>query len=174
MKAATTEAAKSLVICSRETCTALSACMIDNASFSYADQTKPEHMRSINLQQQIRSESIRESPLFGPSPGDHGLVHVIATGCSGKRQRTSFVPLSEFGEDHLISDYNLLEEAAQLAESAQRTRQRTSNAQSAQIAKVRHMQHQVRALVPSGFDSAFPKTKYSLNHYRGMPRQHHR
>ncbi|CAL8463173.1 g2707 [Coccomyxa elongata] len=70
--------------------------------------------------------------------------HKTSTGCSGKRQRTSFVPLSEFGEGHLISDYNLLEEAAQLAESAQRTRQRTSNAQSAQIAKVRHMQHQAR------------------------------
>lgn len=70
--------------------------------------------------------------------------HKSSTGCSGKRQRTPFVPLGEFGEDHLISDYNFLEEAAQLAESAQRTRQRTSSAESAQIAKVRHMQHQAR------------------------------
>ncbi|KAK9908481.1 hypothetical protein WJX75_008547 [Coccomyxa subellipsoidea] len=70
--------------------------------------------------------------------------HKSATGCSGKRKRTAFVPLSEFGEGHLVSDYNFLEEAAQLAESAQRSRQRASSMQGAQTAAVRQMQHQAR------------------------------
>lgn len=46
--------------------------------------------------------------------------HKARTGCGGKRSRTEFVPLSEFDDDLLISDYNLLEETKRVAESARR------------------------------------------------------
>ncbi|EIE21382.1 hypothetical protein COCSUDRAFT_48085 [Coccomyxa subellipsoidea C-169] len=72
------------------------------------------------------------------------MLTATTAGCSGKRQRTEFVPLSEFDERDLISDYNFLEEAAQLADSAQRSRQRLSSAQGPDIAAVRQLQHQAR------------------------------
>ncbi|CBI38921.3 unnamed protein product, partial [Vitis vinifera] len=49
-------------------------------------------------------------------------AHKQQTGCTGKRQRTQFVPLSQFDDNLLLSDYNLLEEVKRVAESAQRTR----------------------------------------------------
>ncbi|GLT32148.1 hypothetical protein SLA2020_068350 [Shorea laevis] len=49
-------------------------------------------------------------------------AHKQRTGCSGKRNMTKFVPLSEFDDNLLVSDYNLLEEVKRIAESAQRTR----------------------------------------------------
>ncbi|GKV30957.1 hypothetical protein SLEP1_g39714 [Rubroshorea leprosula] len=49
-------------------------------------------------------------------------AHKQRTGCNGKRNMTKFVPLSEFDDNLLISDYNLLEEVKRIAESAQRTR----------------------------------------------------
>ncbi|KAF5189523.1 Box C/D snoRNA protein [Thalictrum thalictroides] len=48
--------------------------------------------------------------------------HKTRTCCSGKRPRTQFVPLSQFDENLLISDYNLLEETKRIAESAKRKR----------------------------------------------------
>ena len=45
-------------------------------------------------------------------------------GCTGKRSRTGFVRLGEFGERELASDFRLLEEAALLGEAAGRTRRR--------------------------------------------------
>ncbi len=77
------------------------------------------------------------------------MLTATTAGCSGKRQRTEFVPLSEFDERDLISDYNFLEEAAQLADSAQRSRQRLSSAQGPDIAAVRQLQHQVGRSVRS-------------------------
>ncbi|KAL6322848.1 hypothetical protein AAG906_020848 [Vitis piasezkii] len=49
-------------------------------------------------------------------------AHKQHTGCTGKRQRTQFVPLSQFDDNLLLSDYNLLEKVKRVAESAQRTR----------------------------------------------------
>ncbi|KAL6322807.1 hypothetical protein AAG906_020807 [Vitis piasezkii] len=49
-------------------------------------------------------------------------AHKQHTGCTGKRQRTQFVPLSQFDDKLLLSDYNLLEEVKRVAKSAQRTR----------------------------------------------------
>ncbi|PIA58712.1 hypothetical protein AQUCO_00500567v1 [Aquilegia coerulea] len=48
--------------------------------------------------------------------------HKTRTCCTGKRPRTQFVPLSQFDENLLISDYNLLEETKRIAESAKRKR----------------------------------------------------
>ncbi|KAA8515715.1 hypothetical protein F0562_018674 [Nyssa sinensis] len=49
-------------------------------------------------------------------------AHKQRTGCTGKRQQTKFVPLSEFDDNLLLSDYNMLEEVKRVAESAQRMR----------------------------------------------------
>uniref|UniRef100_A0A803PFQ4 Box C/D snoRNA protein 1 n=1 Tax=Cannabis sativa TaxID=3483 RepID=A0A803PFQ4_CANSA len=48
--------------------------------------------------------------------------HKQRTGCTGKRSRTHFVPISQFDDNQLISDYNLLEEVKRVSESAQRMR----------------------------------------------------
>ncbi|GMN38793.1 hypothetical protein TIFTF001_008024 [Ficus carica] len=49
-------------------------------------------------------------------------AHKQRTDCTGKRNRTQFVPLSQFDDNQLLSDYNLLEEVKRVAESAQRMR----------------------------------------------------
>ncbi|KAJ4711687.1 box C/D snoRNA protein 1 [Melia azedarach] len=49
-------------------------------------------------------------------------AHKLRTACSGQRSVTQFVPLSQFNDDTLRSDYNLLEEMKRVAESAQRLR----------------------------------------------------
>ncbi|KAJ9158698.1 hypothetical protein P3X46_024259 [Hevea brasiliensis] len=49
-------------------------------------------------------------------------AHKQRTGCSGKRLQTQFVPLSQFNDNLLLSDYSLLEEMKRVAESAQRMR----------------------------------------------------
>ncbi|XP_030962069.1 putative box C/D snoRNA protein SPCC613.07 [Quercus lobata] len=49
-------------------------------------------------------------------------AHKQRTGCTGKRNQTQFVPLSQFDDNLLISDYNLLEEVKRVSESAQRMR----------------------------------------------------
>ncbi|XP_052170828.1 uncharacterized protein LOC127787030 [Diospyros lotus] len=49
--------------------------------------------------------------------------HKRRTGCMGKRQQTTeFVPLSQFNDNVLLSDYNMLEDVKRVAESAQRLR----------------------------------------------------
>ncbi|XP_010556966.1 PREDICTED: box C/D snoRNA protein 1 [Tarenaya hassleriana] len=48
--------------------------------------------------------------------------HKQRTGCSGKRNVTQFVPLSQFDDNLLLSDYNMLEDVKRVAESAQRVR----------------------------------------------------
>ncbi|XP_058087657.1 uncharacterized protein LOC131234735 [Magnolia sinica] len=48
--------------------------------------------------------------------------HKQRTSCTGKRLRTAFIPLSQFDDNLLISDYNFLEETKRAAESAQRMR----------------------------------------------------
>lgn len=46
--------------------------------------------------------------------------HKARTSCTGKRNRTEFVPLSKFDDNLLLSDYNLLEETKRATESAHR------------------------------------------------------
>ncbi|KAL2920555.1 Box C/D snoRNA protein 1 [Bienertia sinuspersici] len=48
--------------------------------------------------------------------------HKKLSGCTGKRNATQFVPLSQFDDSTLLSDYNLLEDVKRVADSAQRTR----------------------------------------------------
>ncbi|KAK4254643.1 hypothetical protein QN277_009996 [Acacia crassicarpa] len=49
-------------------------------------------------------------------------AHKQRTGCSGKRNQTQFVPISQFDDNLLLSDYNLLEDMKRVAESARRMR----------------------------------------------------
>ncbi|KAL4039065.1 hypothetical protein IC575_002708 [Cucumis melo] len=51
-------------------------------------------------------------------------AHKRRSGCTGKRKQTQFVPLSQFNDSILLSDYNLLEEVKRMAESAQRLRKK--------------------------------------------------
>ncbi|PKA46990.1 hypothetical protein AXF42_Ash011664 [Apostasia shenzhenica] len=46
--------------------------------------------------------------------------HKKRTDCTGKRNRTEFVPFSSFNDDLLLSDYNMLEETKRISESAKR------------------------------------------------------
>ncbi|CAA0820717.1 HIT-type Zinc finger family protein [Striga hermonthica] len=48
--------------------------------------------------------------------------HKKRTACTGKRPVTSFVPISQFDDNLLVSDYNMLEDVKRIAESAQRMR----------------------------------------------------
>ncbi|KAG6593329.1 Box C/D snoRNA protein 1, partial [Cucurbita argyrosperma subsp. sororia] len=50
--------------------------------------------------------------------------HKRRSGCTGKRAQTQFVPISQFNDSVLLSDYNLLEEVKRMAESAQRLRKK--------------------------------------------------
>ncbi|KAF7040578.1 hypothetical protein CFC21_050469 [Triticum aestivum] len=47
-------------------------------------------------------------------------AHKRRTACSGKRPRTVPVPLAQFDDNQLLSDYNLLEETSMVRESAHR------------------------------------------------------
>uniref|UniRef100_A0A8R7PA51 HIT-type domain-containing protein n=1 Tax=Triticum urartu TaxID=4572 RepID=A0A8R7PA51_TRIUA len=47
-------------------------------------------------------------------------AHKRRTACSGKRARTVPVPLAQFDDNQLLSDYNLLEETSMVRESAHR------------------------------------------------------
>ncbi|XP_004488054.1 uncharacterized protein [Cicer arietinum] len=49
-------------------------------------------------------------------------AHKQRTGCTGKRNQTQFVPISQFNDDILLSDYNLLEEVKRVAEASERKR----------------------------------------------------
>ncbi|KAG8363571.1 hypothetical protein BUALT_Bualt19G0036300 [Buddleja alternifolia] len=48
--------------------------------------------------------------------------HKLRTGCTGKRPTTNFVPISQFDDNLLLSDYNMLEDVKRIADSAQRVR----------------------------------------------------
>lgn len=49
-------------------------------------------------------------------------AHKERTQCTGKRDRAQFVPISQFDDNWLVSDYNLLEEALRITEAAKRSR----------------------------------------------------
>ncbi|XP_039508689.1 box C/D snoRNA protein 1 isoform X2 [Pimephales promelas] len=46
--------------------------------------------------------------------------HKMASGCCGVRDKTTFVPLSEFDEMNLLSDYRFLEDTARLSQQSNR------------------------------------------------------
>ncbi|KAH6820402.1 HIT-type Zinc finger family protein [Perilla frutescens var. hirtella] len=46
--------------------------------------------------------------------------HKQRTACSGKRPLTNFIPISKFDDNLLLSDYNMLEDVKQIADSAPR------------------------------------------------------
>ncbi|KAL5457277.1 hypothetical protein EMCRGX_G034525 [Ephydatia muelleri] len=46
--------------------------------------------------------------------------HKTEYGCDGTRSKTSFVPLSEFSDNHLLSDYNFLEDVNRYLECNER------------------------------------------------------
>ncbi|KMS98954.1 hypothetical protein BVRB_3g067540 [Beta vulgaris subsp. vulgaris] len=48
--------------------------------------------------------------------------HKKSSGCTGKKKTTQIIPLSQFDDATLLSDYNLLEDVKRVAESAQRMR----------------------------------------------------
>ncbi|KAK6143126.1 hypothetical protein DH2020_023474 [Rehmannia glutinosa] len=48
--------------------------------------------------------------------------HKKRNACTGKRPLTNFVPISQFDDNLLISDYNMLEDVKRIADSAQRMR----------------------------------------------------
>lgn len=48
------------------------------------------------------------------------MEHKKTTGCSGQRNKTSFVARTEFDNIHLLNDYRLLEEVARIADNAKR------------------------------------------------------
>ncbi|MQL96322.1 hypothetical protein Taro_028995 [Colocasia esculenta] len=48
--------------------------------------------------------------------------HKQRSGCTGQRDRSHFVPLSQFDDNQILSDYNLLEETKRAAEAARRMR----------------------------------------------------
>ncbi|PIN15587.1 hypothetical protein CDL12_11760 [Handroanthus impetiginosus] len=48
--------------------------------------------------------------------------HKQRTACAGKRPVTNFVPISQFDDNLLLSDYNMLEDVKRIADSAQRIR----------------------------------------------------
>ncbi|EEF50184.1 box C/D snoRNA protein 1 [Ricinus communis] len=81
-------------------------------------------------QQQPICEECKENPSKYKCPGCSlrscslpcVKAHKHRTGCSGKRNQTHFVPLSQFNDSLILSDYNLLEETKRVAESAQRMR----------------------------------------------------
>jgi hypothetical protein len=43
------------------------------------------------------------------------------TGCDGKRDKTAYIPVKNFNESHLKSDYHFLEDVLQTRQSAKRT-----------------------------------------------------
>ncbi|XP_057793923.1 uncharacterized protein LOC131010429 [Salvia miltiorrhiza] len=48
--------------------------------------------------------------------------HKQRTACSGRRPLTNFIPISQFDDNQLVSDYNMLEDVKRVADSAQRMR----------------------------------------------------
>eukprot|EP01018_Ginkgo_biloba_P018681 Gb_31758 [translate_table: standard] len=71
-------------------------------------------------------------------------AHKERTQCTGKRNRTEFVPLSQFNDNWLISDYNLLEETLRIAEAAKRTRDPLGNNRRSLSSNVKALRNQSR------------------------------
>ncbi|KAG5253601.1 box C/D snoRNA protein [Salix suchowensis] len=84
----------------------------------------------LKKQETVLCEECKEKPSKYKCPGcsvrscslSCVKAHKQRTSCPGKRSQTHFVPLSQFDDNILLSDYNLLEEIKRAAESARRTR----------------------------------------------------
>ncbi|CAK7331815.1 unnamed protein product [Dovyalis caffra] len=84
----------------------------------------------LKRQETLLCEQCKENPSKYKCPGcsvrscslNCVKAHKQRTSCTGKRSQTHFVPLSQFDDNLLLSDYNLLEEIKRVAESARRTR----------------------------------------------------
>ncbi|KAJ6964127.1 box C/D snoRNA protein [Populus alba x Populus x berolinensis] len=97
-------------------------------------QQQEEEPLSLNSdlkkQETVLCEECKEKPSKYKCPGcsvrscslDCVKAHKQRASCSGKRSQTHFVPLSQFDDNVLLSDYNLLEEIKRVADSARRTR----------------------------------------------------
>ncbi|GBL61145.1 Box C/D snoRNA protein 1 [Araneus ventricosus] len=51
-------------------------------------------------------------------------VHKEETACDGVRDKTAFIPLDEFQERHLLSDYHFLENIGRTIDNAQRSKKK--------------------------------------------------
>ncbi|KAH9546410.1 hypothetical protein CY35_12G093800 [Sphagnum magellanicum] len=71
-------------------------------------------------------------------------AHKTRTNCSGKRNRTAFVPISEFDDNVLISDYNLLEEILRQTDSARRLRVPFGGDKQEMHPAMKALQHQAK------------------------------
>lgn len=71
-------------------------------------------------------------------------AHKTRTGCSGKRDRTAFVPLAGFCDNVLVSDYNLLEEMLRQTESAKRARSTLALTKSEMHPAMKALQHETK------------------------------
>ncbi|XP_073400503.1 box C/D snoRNA protein 1 [Dendrobates tinctorius] len=80
--------------------------------------------------------------------------HKVDIACSGVRDKTAFVPLSTFGDLHLLSDYRFLEDAGRVADAAMRdamlTRQSTTKFLNYMKNRARKQDIDLR-LLPIGF-----------------------
>lgn len=71
-------------------------------------------------------------------------AHKARTECSGKRDRTGFVPLAQFCDNVLVSDYNLLEEMLRQTESAKRARAPLGAPKNKMHPAMQTLQHQAK------------------------------
>ena len=72
--------------------------------------------------------------------------HKQSTGCTGKRAREAFVPLLEYNEKHLVSDYRFVEEAIERKDAA--VAQRLAAPREG-AARLEQLPHHLQALVRS-------------------------
>lgn len=85
---------------------------------------------SKNQKEEVTCEECKTNPSKYKCPGCSlrscslpcVKAHKQRTGCTGKRPLTNYLPLSQFDDNVLLSDYNMLEDVKRVAESAQRTR----------------------------------------------------
>ncbi|KAK4397530.1 hypothetical protein Sango_1589600 [Sesamum angolense] len=85
---------------------------------------------SNNKQQPVLCEECKINPSKYKCPGCSMRTcslpcvnaHKQRTACTGKRPVTNFVPISQFDDNLILSDYNMLEDVKRIADSAQRMR----------------------------------------------------
>lgn len=63
-------------------------------------------------------------------------AHRKNTGCSGSRNRTAFVPLSQFNEQNLLSDIHLLDDFCRASQNAKRQQARVSGEKQSKRMKI--------------------------------------
>lgn len=95
---------------------------LDNCHESVPWAAEPLIQRTCQQCQQQASKYCCPACSFRSCSLGCSQVHKVATGCTGKRSRTAFVPLCTFSDRELLSDYRLLEETARAHDVAQRTK----------------------------------------------------